>query len=358
MNEKQSVRRWLFIVCALIVFMVIFGGYVRLTRSGLSIVEWNVFSGIIPPIGEAQWQAEFAKYQQSPEFQKVNQGMSLAQYKFIFYNEYVHRLVARMAGLVVIIPFFSFLWQGKIRWRESGVYWLIVTLFGFQGFMGWYMVSSGLVDRPAVSHLRLTTHLLLAVLLLSIAFWQALKLGNPQAEGRRGWRNWLGFLMTGAIVIQIGYGGLVAGLKAGYVSNSWPLMYGYWLPPGLFSSIQPWWRNFIDSLPAVHYIHRWFAFLVLAVVVVLYVAAGNRPEQRSIRQKLAYLTGVVCLQIALGVSVILFSVPISLALIHQATALILYLIALNINYSLAYRSERQRTEQAQSIYVDPQPSLR
>ncbi len=336
MNNIPAIRRWLFIVCGLIVFMVVFGGYVRLTRSGLSIVEWNVISGIIPPIGEVQWQAEFAKYQQTPEFQKVNADMTLTEYKFIFYNEYIHRLVARFAGLVVAIPVFVFVANGSIPWRKSGIYWLIVVLFGAQGAMGWYMVSSGLVDRPAVSHFRLTIHLLLALLLLAIAFFQALHLGAPDRPRQRSPLNWLSGLVIGSLVVQIGYGGLVAGLKAGHVSDTWPLMFGYWLPPGLLSVVQPWWRNLVEAMPTVHFVHRWFAFAVLIAVLILYRAVNNRADSSQLRRALLWLIGLVVVQIALGVTVIWFHVPIVLALIHQGTALALYLVALYVGYQVAH----------------------
>ena len=249
MANVRMIRRWLLIVCGLVVFMVLFGGYVRLTRSGLSIVEWNVITGIVPPTSEADWQAEFAKYQESPEFEHVNADMTLSEYKFIFYNEYIHRLVARFAGLIVVLPFFWFLAKGIIPWRKSAIYWVVVILFGLQGAMGWYMVSSGLVDRPAVSHYRLTAHLLLALLLLSIAFLQWLHLDNRRAWHASGLL-WVAGLVVGLIIIQISYGGLVAGLKAGYVSDTWPLMYGAWLPAGIFSALDPWWRNLVEALPA------------------------------------------------------------------------------------------------------------
>jgi heme a synthase len=351
MNNTLAVRRWLFTVSGIIVFMVVLGGYVRLTRSGLSIVEWNVIGGIIPPTSDAQWQAEFAKYQQMPEFQKVNADMTLAQYKFIFYNEYIHRLVARLAGLIVAIPLLIFLANGTIAWRKSGVYWLILLLFGAQGAMGWYLVSSGLVDRPAVSHFRLTVHLLLALLLLAIVFWQALRLGAPDRPRRRSRLNWLSGLVIGSLVVQIGYGGLVAGLKAGYVSDTWPRMFGYWLPPGLLSVVQPWWRNLIETMPTVHFVHRWFAFVVLLTVLSLYAAVKGQADGHQLRRPLLWLAALVVLQIALGVSVIWFHVPIVLALTHQALALALYLMALYVGYRVASAPQPQAELTDAQIHV-------
>ena len=176
MSEKdnKTITRWLMSVCIMIMAIVVFGGFVRLTRSGLSIVEWNPISGVVPPIGETAWQQEFAKYQQTPEFQKVNNDMDLAGYKKIFYVEYIHRLVARIIGLIVVIPIFYYLFKGVIPWKKSAVYLWIGLLFGFQGFMGWYMVSSGLKDVPAVSHFRLTIHLFMALFLLGLTFWTML----------------------------------------------------------------------------------------------------------------------------------------------------------------------------------------
>ena len=335
MANVRIVRRWLLIVCGLVVFMVLFGGYVRLTRSGLSIVEWNVITGIVPPITETDWQAEFAKYQQSPEFQRINADMTLSEYKFIFYNEYIHRLVARFAGLVVALPFFWFLAKRIIPWRESAIYWSVVILFGLQGAMGWYMVSSGLIDRPAVSHYRLTAHLLLALLLLTIAFLQWLRLGNQRAWQPSGLL-WVAGLVIGLIVIQIGYGGLVAGLKAGYVSNTWPLMYGAWLPAGIFSSLDPWWRNLVEALPAVHYIHRWFAFVVLLAAAGLYLTARRRGDAPVLQRGLVWLLVLVAVQITLGVTVIWYHVPLVLALTHQGTALVLFLMALYVAFEIAH----------------------
>ena len=220
MSEKdnKAVTNWLFIVCGLIMFMVVFGGYVRLTRSGLSIVEWKPIAGVIPPIGDEAWQLEFEKYQQTPEFQKVNKDMTLEGYKWIFYNEYIHRLIARFAGLVVVLPLFYFLWKGIIPWRKSAVYLAIAALFGFQGYLGWYMVSSGLRDVPSVSPYRLTIHLLLALFLLAMTLWMALnhRYGFPlKVEGAtRSSPFVVSVLVLAVLVLQISYGGLVAGMKA------------------------------------------------------------------------------------------------------------------------------------------------
>lgn len=340
-SSERAVNTWLLTVSVLIVLMVLLGGYVRLTRSGLSIVEWKPISGVVPPIGESAWQAEFAKYQQTPEYQKVNTHFSLEEYKRIFYVEYIHRLIARIAGLIVVLPLFYFLWKQWIPWRKSGIYWLIAALFGFQGFLGWYMVSSGLENRPAVSHFRLTIHLLTALALLALTLWVALN----RMVGERDWRHrgelgrggsfgWT-WAMLGLLILQIAYGGLVAGLKAGHVSNTWPLMFGYWIPPGLLSVVQPWWRNLFETMTTVHYVHRWLAFLVLFAAIWVWVRL-RQAEPGSVGEKaILLMLGLSTLQIVLGVSVIWFSVPIWLALWHQGNALLMVVNAIYLIHHLS-----------------------
>jgi cytochrome c oxidase assembly protein subunit 15 len=331
----NPVTVWLLIVCGLVVTMVVFGGYVRLTRSGLSIVEWDLVSGVLPPLGEAAWQATFAQYQQTPEFQKVNSAMTLDGYKRIFYVEYVHRLLARIAGLLVILPLGYFLVKGIIPWRRSAVYWLIALLFIFQGFLGWYMVSSGLVDSPSVSHYRLTIHLLMALWVLGLAFWVALDRvyarAQPALPSARG-VSWAIALLA-LLVAQIAYGGLMAGMKAGHISDTFPRMFGYLVPPGLFAVLQPWWANLVADPTAVHFVHRWLAFVVLIVALLLGLVyrAGSPREIRLGGLSLGLLLSV---QIVLGLSVIWLHVPLTLALLHQATAVLLFLNTLFLLHRL------------------------
>ncbi len=340
-SSERAITNWLLTVCVLITLMILLGGYVRLTRSGLSIVEWNPVSGVIPPIGEEAWQLEFEKYQQTPEFQKINHQFTLDEYKRIFYIEFIHRLIARIAGLLVVIPLFYFVWKRWIPWRKSGIYWLITALFGFQGFLGWYMVSSGLEDRPTVSHFRLTIHLLMALSLLALTLWMALN----RTVGERDWRHsggadkrsslvWTWVTMA-VLVLQISYGGLVAGLKAGHASNTWPLMFGYWVPPGLLSVVEPWWRNLFEATTTVHYVHRWLAFVVLFAGMVVWLRL-RRTEPGGLGEKAAlWLLGLATLQITLGVLVIWLSVPIWLALWHQGNALLMIVNAIFLLHHLS-----------------------
>ena len=340
-QSRRTVGRWLYVVSVLIVALVIFGGYVRLTRSGLSIVEWNVIRGILPPLGEGAWIEEFAKYQQTPEFQKINTDMTLPEYKRIFYLEYIHRLVARLAGLVVVLPLGYYLLKGIIPRRRSGVYILIALLFAFQGFMGWYMVSSGLRDRPAVSHYRLTIHLFLALLLLAITLWTALNLSYAESSRRRYGSTslWLSITLTVTLIVQILYGGLVAGLKAGHVSATWPLMFGYLVPPGLLSALEPWWRNLLEAESTVHFTHRWFAWAVFIVTALLFVTTKRRGYSLGVERGLTGMMVLVGIQIVLGISVIWFYVPLVLALSHQAMALLLFVIALFLTHRIMYEAK-------------------
>lgn len=327
-TQDRAVQTWLFTFAALVAFLVVFGGFVRLTRSGLSIVEWNPISGTIPPIGEAAWAEEFSKYQETPEYLHVNSGMTIGEYKYIFFIEWFHRLVARLAGLFYAFPVFYFLLQKRIPWAEFSMYFLIGILFIAQAFMGWYMVASGLVNRPAVDHFRLTMHLLLALTLLALTLWTAYghKYGFPGAAGKAKWSSVSKFALVSIIIllIQISYGGLVAGLKAGQVSNTYPLMFGQWIPRGIFGAQGFDWNNLVVSQPTVVFIHRWFAFLGLIAVPYVYFLARKRNYPPEILRGLVWLMVAVAVQITLGILVVLFNVNIVAASIHQAGALTLF----------------------------------
>lgn len=341
MNRSfDAVTRWLFVVCGLVMLMVVVGGYVRLARAGLAIVEWNVITGVIPPLSEEAWQQEFAKYQQSPEYQHVNAGMTLAEYKRIYFIEYFHRLLARIAGLAVLVPFLYFVGRGRIARQHAKVYTAIVVLFGLQGTVGWLMVKSGLIDRPSVSHMRLTVHLLLALFILALTMWTALNRHYYAHEVvpvhvRPGpARIALGLL--GVLVVQIAYGGFVAGLKAGHVSNTWPLMFGYLIPPKLLSVVQPWWLNLVEAPLTVHFIHRWFAFVVAAFVIWLNMAVRRSKTSEEIRRGALLDLGLVSVQILLGIVVVVWNVPLPLALTHQAVALLLFTLTVFLVHRLVH----------------------
>ena len=323
-TQDRAVMNWLFIFAFTVAFLVVFGGFVRLTRSGLSIVEWNPISGSMPPIGEQAWQDEFAKYQLTPEYIKVNSGMTLDEYKYIFYMEWIHRNVARFAGLIYAFPVFYFLFTKKIPWKEFGIYFIMGILFISQALAGWVMVASGLVDRPSVSHFNLTLHLLLALSLFGLALWTALghKFGFPDRNKKAAWSlpSKLAVAYLVLLFVQIIYGGFTAGLKAGHVSNTWPLMFGVLIPPNLFNSF----INLIESPQTIVFIHRWFAFVVLLAVPLVYNASKKQNHPNDLQNGLKWLIGVVILQITLGVLTVLSSVNITVALLHQANAIVLF----------------------------------
>lgn len=326
-TQNSAVMRWLFIFTFIVALLVIFGGFVRLTRSGLSIVEWNPISGVIPPIGQQAWLEEFTKYQETPEYQQINAGMTLAEYQFIFYMEWVHRIIARVAGLFYAIPVFYFLIKKNIPFQEFGVYFAMGMLFVAQAFMGWYMVSSGLIDRPSVSHFRLTIHLLFALTLLALALWTALghKYGFPTTNIKTKWSlpSKLAAWSMALLVLQISYGGMTAGLKAGHVSDTWPLMFGKLIPPNLFTT----WINIFETPQTIVFIHRWLAWTGLIAVAVVYYIIMKQNYPQDIQNGLRWLIAVVALQIILGVLVILSYVNIAIALAHQSTAIALFALA-------------------------------
>ncbi len=323
-TRNRAVMNWLFIFAFIVAFLVVFGGFVRLTRSGLSITEWNPISGTVPPIGEKAWLEEFDKYQQTPEFQQINSNMTLEEYKYIFYIEWIHRFIARMAGLVYAIPVFYFLFKRTIPFKEFGIYFVMGLLFIAQAAAGWAMVASGLVDRPSVSHFNLMIHLLLALSLLGLSLWTAFghKYGFPGSDDRAKWSlpSRLALLSFVLLIIQISYGAMTAGLKAGHVSDTWPLMFGKLIPPNLFNS----WINLFETPQTIVFIHRWFAFAVFIAMAALYAAARKQSYTPGIRNGLNWLLGLVAFQILLGILTVVLHVEITVALAHQAGALSLF----------------------------------
>ncbi len=327
-SQNNAVMNWLFTFAFVVAFLVVFGGYVRLTRSGLSIVEWNPISGTVPPIGQQAWTEEFAKYQLTPEYIKVNSGMTLEEYKFIFYMEWFHRFIARFAGLVFAFPAFYFLFKKIIPWKEFGVYFAIGMLFIGQAFMGWYMVASGLESRPSVSHFLLTAHLFFALSLIALSLWTAFghKFGFPDASKKAKWSlpSKLTAWFMVWLLLQISYGGFTAGLKAGHVSDTWPLMMGKWIPPNLFAS----WSNLLNTPQTIVFVHRWLAWLGLIAAFLVYYFVKKQNYPKEIQIGLLWLIGVVALQIALGVWTILSYVNIAVALVHQANAILLFALTI------------------------------
>ncbi len=327
-TQNRAVMTWIFAFGSFAVFLVIFGGFVRLTRSGLSIVEWNPVGGAIPPLSQQAWQAEFAKYQLTPEFQKINYNMTLDQYQEIFMVEWFHRILARIAGFVFAIPFFVFVFNKSIPWKEVGLYVVMGILFLAQAVLGWLMVSSGLVDQPSVSPYLLTAHLFMALTLIAISLWTALGhlYGFPDNDKKREWSLPSKVTVAGLVLllIQMAYGGFTAGLKAGHVSNTWPLIFGRLIPPGLLSQVQPAALNLVAAPLTVVFIHRWFAFIGLLAAILIYWLISSRKLTDDVMTALTVVIVLVVVQIALGITVLLSDVQIAVALLHQANALALF----------------------------------
>jgi len=340
-TQNNAIMRWLFIFAFIVAFLVVFGGFVRLTRSGLSIVEWNPISGSMPPIGQQAWDQEFAKYQQTPEYIKVNASMTLEEYKYIFYIEWFHRFLARVAGLVYAIPVFYFLFTKRIPLKEFGVYFVMGMLFIAQAFAGWVMVASGLVDRPSVSHFNLTIHLLLALTLFGLALWTGFghRYGFPSKTKAAKWSlpSQLALVSFVLLIIQIAYGGMTAGLKAGHISDTWPLMLGRLIPPNLFSSF----INILEAPQTIVFIHRWFAFAVFIAVMVFYFVTRSLSNSAEIKSGLNWLLALITFQILLGILTVLLRVPIAIALAHQAGALSLFALMIYFIHRLRALDLRQ-----------------
>jgi len=317
----RPVALWLLLVAVLVFVMVLVGGATRLTRSGLSIVEWRPVTGVLPPLGEAAWQAEFEKYRQFPEYRKVNRGMSLDEFKEIFWFEYAHRLLGRLIGVAFLLPFLWFLWRRQVpRALVPGLFGLFL-LGGLQGFVGWWMVASGLVDRPDVSHYRLTVHLGMAFGLYAALLWLGLRLLRAPAASPATARigRWTGgFAML--LYLQILLGALVAGLDAGLIYNTFPTMNGAWLPAEATAMV-PAWVNSFENHAMVQFQHRMGAYLVLAVALLLWWRGRPRLAGRA-RLALDLVLATTLLQAGLGVVTLLAGVPVWLGVLHQGGALL------------------------------------
>jgi len=330
--RNRTVALWLLVCCALVYAMVVLGGVTRLTGSGLSMVDWKPVTGILPPIGEQAWLEEFAQYQASPQFQKVNSHMDVHDFKNIFWLEYLHRLLGRTIGVVFLLPFLYFLSRGYIPLRESPKYALMFVLGGLQGLLGWYMVKSGLVNDPHVSQYRLTAHLVAAFLVYSYMLWIALSLLYPDRGKKHAWYGRTLVVMS-LVTTTVISGGFVAGLKAGKIYNTFPLMGDHWIPPGI-ASMQPWWLNIFENTTTVQFDHRILAITTFALIVWYWL--GLRKTRLPRRAAIASnaLLHTTILQVALGISTLLLAVPVFLGAAHQAVAMLLFTITLVLVHSL------------------------
>ena len=324
MKDNKKVIYWLLSGCFLIFIMVVVGGITRLTHSGLSISEYKLISGTIPPLNEAEWIEAFELYKQYPEYQKLHYHFELEDFKDIYFWEWLHRVIGRFIGIVFIIPFLYFLSTKQLSSPTIRKSLVLLVLGAFQGFLGWYMVKSGLIDIPAVSHYRLAMHLTTAFLTFAYAFWVALDLIFPKKkEHNNKLRNLLRFGMA-ILLIQIIWGAFVAGLDAGWIHNTWPLMNERKLiHETVWLEQNPLWRNFVEGKSGVQFVHRYLAYFVVGII--LYIWIKSRKYSLSLLQKrgLDLLFYGVLIQFLLGVLTLIYAVPVSLGVAHQVGAFFL-----------------------------------
>lgn len=337
---RKTIGVWLLACSACVWIVLVTGGVTRLTHSGLSIVEWKPVAGVMPPLGEAGWEREFEKYRATPEFLKVNADMSVDGFKSIYLMEWSHRLLARGAGLVFVVPFLYLAFTRRLERALVPKLAAVALLWALQGALGWYMVASGLVDEPRVSHYRLTAHLLAACLLyavmLSIAFGQLRPAEPGGAAPRRPWFSALSAVLVALSFVTIASGGLVAGLRAGLAFNTFPLIGGYWVPPYLLE-LSPLWRNFLENKLTVQYDHRVLAALLSAAVLAGWIGGLRARLPRRAMNALHALAAVTAVQVALGAFTLLYRVPVVLGAAHQGTALLLLAAALLVRHEATVR---------------------
>lgn len=335
---QKPIAIWLLVCCALVFAMIVVGGVTRLTDSGLSIVEWQPIVGTMPPITQQDWDILLEKYRATPQYQQVNKGMSIDEFKSIFWWEYFHRLLGRLIGLAFFVPFVYFLWKKQVD-RSLGIKLAgIFVLGGLQGLMGWYMVMSGLVNDPHVSQYRLTAHLGLAFIIFAAMFWVALGLLSPareQAQPNEQLQNLrkFSFGLTWLIFIMILSGGFVAGIRAGFTYNTFPLMSGHLIPPGMFM-LEPWYRNFFDNIATVQFDHRLIAWILAFSVPFFWYKSRQATLSGTTRLACNLFLLMLAIQIALGISTLLMVVPIPLAASHQGGAVLLFAASLWVSHRL------------------------
>jgi heme a synthase len=331
-TQTRAIRLWLYAVAALVLALVLVGGATRLTESGLSITEWKPVMGVVPPLSEGAWTEAFEKYQAIPQYRALNPGMSLGEFKTIYWWEWTHRLLGRLIGAAFLLPFLFFLWRGSVPASLRPRLWLIFALGALQGAVGWWMVASGLAERVEVSQYRLATHLLLACLIYVALLWTARSpaerpalagQGGPTARLRAGA---IGLLVL--ILAQVYLGALVAGLRAGAAYNSWPLIDGAFVPDAarLFFET-PAWRNFFENILTVQFDHRMLAYAILVAAALHAIDVARTAGAGQARAGALALFAAVLAQVALGVATLLLVVPLPLALLHQAMAMLVLTVA-------------------------------
>jgi heme a synthase len=329
-THTSMMRLWLYAVAALVLAMVLVGGATRLTESGLSITEWKPVTGVVPPLLHDAWQAAFEQYRATPQYRAMNSGMSLEAFKTIYWWEWAHRLLGRLVGMAFLLPFLFFLWRGWVAPSLRPRLWFIFALGALQGAVGWWMVASGLADRVEVSQYRLATHLLLACLIYVALIFTVLRLDERAAPvGAQPGRIRAGAVALLMLVLaQIYLGALVAGLRAGYAYNTWPLIDGALVPDGarLFFET-PLWRNVFENILTVQFDHRTLAYAIFVIALLHALDVASATQERRVRTGAFVMVATIVAQIALGVVTLLWVVPLSLALLHQAMAMLVLTVA-------------------------------
>lgn len=342
-GARGAIRLWLMLIFVMVAAMILVGGLTRLTDSGLSITEWKPLTGALPPMGAEAWQDAFQKYQEIPEYQMQNKGMSLSEFQFIYWWEWSHRQLGRTIGLVWALGFVGFAQARKIPAGWTGRLLGIGALGGLQGAIGWWMVSSGLSgSRLDVASYRLAVHLGLAFVIFGYLAWFILLLGRPEKDlmqARRGREGRLFGITTGLLhlaFLQILLGALVAGIDAGRGFPDWPLMAGGFFPPDLFS-LAPWWRNFFEDAGLVQFLHRMVGYLVFVFGVVVW-RRGRKSGNMRTRAAYDAVLGMLVLQVILGVATVMHSAPLHLASLHQLGAIVLWVLILRARFNAQYPS--------------------
>jgi len=345
-SAARPIAVWLLACCVLLFAMIVVGGVTRLTHSGLSITEWQPIVGTIPPLSARDWDDAFAKYQATPEYLQVNRGMSLDAFKSIFWWEYAHRLLGRAIGVAFAVPLVWFVLRRRIPPGYAPLLAALFVLGGAQGVLGWYMVQSGLVNDPRVSQLRLTAHLGLAFVIFGAMFWTALSLLRDRAAVASGVAPGRGLarfatVIVAAVFVMVLSGGLVAGIRAGFAYNTFPHMNGAWMPPEIMM-IDPWYRNFYENMATVQFDHRAIA-LALSLLVAAYWWRARSAPLPVVRRAANLLLAMLVVQIALGIATLLLVVPLPLAALHQAGAVVLFAAAINAAH-VAHRANSLSAE--------------
>lgn len=326
--DIRPVRAWLIAVAVLIAAMVLVGGATRLTESGLSIVEWKPVTGAMPPLNQAEWMQAFEGYKTIPQYRQMNAGMSLDEFKTIFWWEWSHRLLGRVIGVAYLLPFLYFLWRGGLGAELKRRLWGIFALGALQGAVGWWMVASGLSARVEVSQYRLATHLALALFIFAAIVWTLRRLREPAPSNAPSRLKLTAIVLLALTFVQLYLGALVAGLRAGKIFNTWPDIDGGFIPSAarLFFDV-PWWRNLFENTLTVQFEHRMVAYTLFVLAVLHAVDAARSRVDRSVLDGALWLLGVVTLQATLGILTLLNQAPMDLALTHQAVAIVVLTLA-------------------------------